>query len=33
MNYSSPRHLARIIRAAVGDWPDDAVRKPASDQD
>lgn len=26
MNYSSPRHLARIIRAAVGDWPNDAIR-------
>ncbi|MBA2468918.1 MAG: alpha/beta fold hydrolase [Chloroflexia bacterium] len=33
MNYSSPRHLARIIRAAVGDWPDDAVRKQLRGQD
>jgi len=26
MNFTSPRHLARIIRTAVGNWPDDAVR-------
>jgi pimeloyl-ACP methyl ester carboxylesterase len=25
LNYTSPRHLARIIRAAVGDWPSDDV--------
>lgn len=26
MNFTSPRHLARIIRTAVGNWPDDNVR-------
>lgn len=25
LNYSSPRHLARIIRAAAGEWPSDEV--------
>ncbi len=29
MNYSSPSHLARIIRSAVGDWPDYAAHPPA----
>lgn len=26
MNYTSPQHIARIIRAAAGNWPDDPVR-------
>lgn len=30
MNYTSPRHLARIIRAAVGDWPADDVASSAT---
>jgi len=30
LNYTNPRHLARIIRAAAGDWPDDDIEPPTS---
>lgn len=30
MNFTSPRHLARIIRTAVGDWPADDPKPPTA---